>query len=202
MVQALDFGWNPPANLLFLPPSMRVIPTELPGVLVLEPIVHRDPRGFFLETYHAERFEQAGIPGPFVQDNVLRSRRGVLRGLHFETRGRQGKLVSAVSGEVFDVAVDLRPESPTFAQWFGIRLSGDNHHQLYVPVGFAHGFCVLSETADVTYLVSSLYDPETEAGIRWDDPEVGVEWPVSDPLLSQRDIEAPLLADLADSLPW
>ena len=116
MVQALDFGWNPPANLLFLPPSMRVIPTELPGVLVLEPIVHRDPRGFFLETYHAERFEQAGIPGPFVQDNHSRSAKGVLRGLHAQRRKPQGKLVRAIAGEIFDVAVDVRPGSATYGR--------------------------------------------------------------------------------------
>ena len=141
MVQAWDFGWNPTANLLFLPPAMRVLPTELPGVLIIEPVVHRDVRGFFLETYHAERFAQAGISEPFVQDNHSRSAKGVLRGLHAQRRKPQGKLVRAVEGEIWDVAVDARPESPTFGRWTGVTLTAADDEQLFVPHGFAHGFC-------------------------------------------------------------
>jgi dTDP-4-dehydrorhamnose 3,5-epimerase len=175
---------------------MNVQPTPLPGVLVIQPEIFADHRGSLFEAYHETRYAAAGIAGPFVQDNVLRSRRGVLRGLHFETRGRQGKLVSAVNGEVFDVAVDLRPESPTFAQWFGIRLSGDNHHQIYVPPRCAHGFCVLSEVADVVYKSTTLFAPEYERGVAWNDPTIGIEWPLADPELSERDAALPRVHEL------
>lgn len=176
--------------------------TGLGGLALIEPQVFGDERGFFVETFSQDAWRELGVDAGFVQHNHSRSSAGTLRGLHFQTSPGQAKLLRCPRGKIFDVAVDLRKDSPTFGQWEGYVLDDEKHHQLYVPVGFAHGFCVLSEVADVTYLVSSLYDPETEAGIRWDDPQVGVEWPVSDPLLSQRDIEAPLLADVTDSLPW
>lgn len=176
--------------------------TGLEGLVLIEPRVFGDERGFFVETFSRDAWREFGVEAEFVQHNHSRSSQGTLRGLHFQTAPGQAKLLRCPRGRIFDVAVDLRRDSPTFGQWEGYLLDDEKHRQLYVPVGFAHGFCVLSETADVTYLVSSLYDPETEAGIRWDDPGVGVEWPVSEPLLSQRDIEAPSLAEIADDLPW
>ena len=176
--------------------------TGLEGLALIEPDVFGDERGFFVETFSQDAWRELGVEADFVQHNHSRSSAGTLRGLHFQTSPGQAKLLRCPRGKIFDVAVDLRSDSPTYGKWEGYVLDDENHHQLYVPVGFAHGFCVLSEVADVTYLVSSLYDPETEAGIRWNDPEVGVEWPVETPLLSQRDIDAPLLRDLADSLPW
>ncbi len=176
--------------------------TGLDGLVLVEPEVHGDERGFFVETFSADRWRELGVEAGFVQHNHSRSRRGTLRGLHFQTDPGQAKLIRCARGEIFDVAVDLRRESPTFGQWRGFRLDDESHRQLYVPVGFAHGFCVLSDVADVAYLVSSLYDPATEAGIRWDDPAVGVEWPVADPLLSPRDAEAPLLEEVAADLPF
>lgn len=178
------------------------VATGLEGLILVEPDVHGDERGFFVETFSRDRWRELGVAAEFVQHNHSRSRRGTLRGLHFQASPGQAKLIRCARGEIFDVAVDLRRGSPTFGQWRGYRLDDEAHRQLFVPVGFAHGFCVLSETADVTYLVSSLYDPETEAGIRWDDPEVGVEWPVAEPLLSARDAEAPLLAEVAADLPF
>lgn len=176
--------------------------TGLDGLILVEPEVHGDERGFFVETFSSHRWRELGVEAGFVQHNHSRSRRGTLRGLHFQTDPGQAKLIRCARGEIFDVAVDLRRESPTFGQWRGFMLDDESHRQLYVPVGFAHGFCVLSEVADVAYLVSSLYDPATEAGIRWDDPAVGVEWPVADPLLSPRDAEAPLLEQVAADLPF
>lgn len=174
--------------------ALKFLPTELPGVLVVEPDVFRDPRGFFLETFHAERYREAGIPYEFVQDNQSRSARGTLRGLHAQRRRPQGKLVRAVHGEIFDVAVDIRPRSPTFGKWVGTRLSAENFRQLFVPPGFAHGFCVLSEIADVEYKCTDFYDRSDEIGARWD--SAGIEWPVKDPLLSARDAALPTLAEL------
>lgn len=176
--------------------------TGLEGLALIEPEVFGDERGFFVETFSQDAWRELGVEADFVQHNHSRSSAGTLRGLHFQTSPGQAKLLRCPRGKIFDVAVDLRRDSATYGKWEGYVLDDEKHHQLYVPVGFAHGFCVLSEVADVTYLVSSLYDPETEAGIRWNDPEVGVEWPVDVPLLSQRDIDAPLLGDLADSLPW
>ncbi|MDQ7010479.1 MAG: dTDP-4-dehydrorhamnose 3,5-epimerase, partial [Mariprofundaceae bacterium] len=153
---------------------MKVVETALPGVLVVEPDVHGDARGFFLETFHEARYAQHGIPGNdlhFVQDNHSRSRRGVLRGLHFQTKHPQGKLVSVAAGTVFDVTVDVRTGSPTFGRWMGVELSDENHRQLWIPPGFAHGFCVLSETADFQYKCTDFYDPKDEAGIVWNDPD-------------------------------
>ena len=194
MVQAWDFGWNPTANPLFLPPAMRVVPTELPGVLVIEPVVHRDARGFFLETYHAERFAQAGIPGPFVQDNHSRSARGVLRGLHAQRRKPQGKLVRAVEGAIFDVAVDVRPGSPTYGRWTAVTLDAESYRQLWIPAGFLHGFCVLSEWAEIEYKCTALYDRDDEVGVVWNDPDLGIVWPIEQPSLSPKDAALPRLA--------
>lgn len=178
------------------------IETKLEGLALIEPQVFGDDRGFFVETFSRDTWAELGVDVDFVQHNHSRSGKGILRGLHFQTSPGQAKLVRCPRGSIFDVAVDLRRGSPTYGQWEGYVLDDEKHRQLFVPVGFAHGFCVLSDVADVTYLVSSLYDPETEAGIRWNDPEVGVEWPVEDPQLSQRDIDAPSLADVAGDLPF
>jgi dTDP-4-dehydrorhamnose 3,5-epimerase len=176
--------------------------TEIDGVVLLEPAVHADDRGFLVETYSADAWREAGVDAEFVQDNHSRSGRGILRGLHFQTSPGQAKLVRCLSGKIWDVVVDLRRDSPTYGKWEGHDLDDKAHRQLFVPVGFAHGFCVLSETADVAYKLSSYYDPDSEAGIAWDDPEVGVEWPIDDPILSERDRSAPRLAEIADELPW
>jgi dTDP-4-dehydrorhamnose 3,5-epimerase len=181
---------------------LKVSPTELPDVLLIEPRVHRDERGFFLETFQQQRYAEQGIHGPFVQDNHSHSLHGTLRGLHAQLGSRaQGKLVRAVEGEMFDVAVDLRRGSPTFARWVGVTLSGDNFRQLYIPPGFAHGFCVVSERVHVEYKCTDLYSPEDELTLRWDDPEVGVRWPLAEPSLSPRDAAAPLLEELMERLP-
>ena len=176
--------------------------TKLEGVVLLEPQVHGDERGFFVETFSRDAWRELGIGVEFVQHNHSRSNGGTLRGLHFQTEPGQAKLVRCSRGEIFDVAVDLRRGSPTYGQWEGYVLDDQAHRQLFVPAGFGHGFAVLSEVADVAYLLSSVYDPATEAGIAWDDPDVGVEWPVADPLLSERDKTAPRLAEVADSLPF
>lgn len=180
----------------------RRIETKLDGLVLVEPDVHGDERGFFVETFSAGAWKDMGVDAEFLQHNHSRSGKGTLRGLHFQTAPGQAKLVRCPRGAIFDAAVDLRRDSPTYGQWEGYVLDDEKHRQLFVPVGFAHGFAVLSGLADVTYLVSSLYDPATEAGIRWNDPEVGVEWPVDEPLLSQRDIDAPLLGEVADDLPF
>lgn len=176
-------------------------PTELHGVVVIEPDVHRDERGFFLEVYHGRKFSAAGIDACFVQDNHSRSARGTLRGLHGQRRRPQGKLVRAIAGEIYDVAVDVRRGSPTFARWYGVVLSADNFLQMYVPPGFVHGFCVLSECADVEYKCTEFYDGSDEYGVRWDDPAIGIAWPVAEPRLSPKDAVAPLLADIEHLLP-
>jgi dTDP-4-dehydrorhamnose 3,5-epimerase len=176
--------------------------TKLDGLVLIEPDVHGDSRGFFLETYARDEWKALGVDADFVQQNHSRSSRGTLRGLHFQTSPGQAKLLRCARGEILDIAVDLRRDSPTFGRWEGHVLDDEHGLQLYVPIGFAHGFVVLSEVADVCYQVSSLYDPATEAGIAWDDPEVGVDWQVSDPLLSERDKTAPRLSEIADSLPW
>ena len=180
---------------------MKFLPSGLPGVVIVEPDVHRDARGFFLETFHADRYREGGVPGPFVQDNHSHSVRGTLRGLHAQVRRPQGKLVRAVAGEMFDVAVDIRRGSPTFGRWVGVNLSGENFRQLYIPPGFAHGFCVLSEQVDVEYKCTDVYDPGGEIGVAWDDPAIGVDWPIHEPIVSDKDRRAPRLADLLDRLP-
>jgi dTDP-4-dehydrorhamnose 3,5-epimerase len=180
----------------------RRLETSLAGLVLIEPDVHGDERGFFTETFRAEAWRELGVEAEFVQDNHSRSRRGALRGLHFQLRPGQAKLVRCARGRIWDVAVDLRRGSPTHGRWEGVELDDERQRQLFVPVGFAHGFCVLSEEADVVYKVSSYFDPDTEAGIAWDDPDVGIEWPIADPRLSERDRSAPRLAEVADSLPW
>jgi dTDP-4-dehydrorhamnose 3,5-epimerase len=169
---------------------MKFIPTDLPDVLLIEPRVHGDARGYFMETYQANLFAEAGIPTTFVQDNQSGSRRGTLRGLHYQIRQAQGKLVRVVSGEVFDVAVDIRRGSPTFGRWAGAVLSAENKRQLWVPVGFAHGFYVLSAWAELYYKTTDFYAPEWERGILWNDPSLGIAWPLVNgqpPVLSGRD---------------
>jgi dTDP-4-dehydrorhamnose 3,5-epimerase len=178
------------------------IETELEGLVVIEPDVHGDERGFLVETFRTETWREFGVDAEFVQDNQSRSGRGILRGLHFQTSPGQAKLVRCLRGRIFDAVVDLRRDSPTFGRWEGHELDDEAHRQLYIPVGLAHGFCVLSETADVTYRLSSYYDAATEAGIAWNDPDVGVEWPIEDPILSERDRAAPRLAEIAHELPW
>jgi dTDP-4-dehydrorhamnose 3,5-epimerase len=180
---------------------VRVLPTAIPGVLVIEPDVHADGRGFFVETYHAERYRQHGIDGPFVQDNHSRSVAGTLRGLHLQIRRPQGKLVRVIEGEVYDVAVDVRRGSPTFGRWVAVTLTAENFKQCYIPPGFAHGFCVVSPIAQVEYKCTDVYDPASEVGVAWNDPGLAIAWPVRDPLLSPRDTGHPHLADLTDQLP-
>jgi dTDP-4-dehydrorhamnose 3,5-epimerase len=181
---------------------MRSLPTKLDGVVLIEPDVHGDSRGFLVETFRRDAWAGLGVDAEFVQHNQSRSVKDTLRGIHFQTEPGQAKLVRCPRGKVFDVAVDLRRGSPTYGQWEGQVLDDEKHRQLFVPAGFGHGFAVLSEVADVAYLLSSTYDPATEAGIAWDDPEVGIEWPVADPLLSERDKSAPKLAEVAETLPF
>jgi dTDP-4-dehydrorhamnose 3,5-epimerase len=181
---------------------MKTIPSPLPGVLIIEPKVFGDARGFFYESYHSEKFAQVGIDAHFVQSNVSRSTRGVLRGLHYQWPNPQGKLVSVLEGEVYDVAVDIRHGSPTFGQWTGVMLTAENHRHFWIPEGFAHGFCVLSEAAVFTYQCTALYDNSADRTVRWDDAAISVDWPISAPLLSDKDMRAPLLADIPlDLLP-
>lgn len=180
----------------------RRIETEIPDLVLLEATAHGDERGFLVETFRENVWREHGVDAEFVQENHSRSAQGILRGLHFQLRPGQAKLVRCSRGAIWDVAVDLRRDSPTYKRWEGVELSDRNHRQLFVPVGFAHGFCVLSDEADVQYKLSSYYDPETEAGIRWDDPEIGVGWPISEPQLSERDRQAPTLAEIAAELPF
>jgi dTDP-4-dehydrorhamnose 3,5-epimerase len=180
---------------------MRAVRTELQEVIVVEPDVHRDSRGFFLETYHEEKYRAIGICGPFIQDNQSRSIRGTIRGLHLQVGRPQAKLIRVLEGEIFDVAVDVRRGSPTFGKWVGITLSAESFHQCYVPSGFAHGFGVLSPFAMISYKCTDLYDPAAEVGIAWNDPSLAISWPIDQPLLSERDRQHPPLASLADRLP-
>ncbi|WP_434348431.1 dTDP-4-dehydrorhamnose 3,5-epimerase [Myxococcus virescens] len=174
---------------------MKVTPLEIPDVLLLEPKVFGDDRGFFMEMFHAARYAAVGIPGPFVQDNYSRSAKGTLRGLHFQEPQAQGKLVQVLAGAVYDVAVDVRRGSPTFGQWVAAELSSDNRRQLWVPPGFAHGFCVVSDSADFHYKCTALYAPETERSVVWNDPDLAIPWPVREPRLSPKDAQAPRLRD-------
>jgi dTDP-4-dehydrorhamnose 3,5-epimerase len=178
---------------------MRFLPTDLPGVVLIEPDVHQDARGFFLETWHQRKYADAGIAGPFVQDNHSHSGRGTLRGLHAQLRRPQGKLVRAIEGEMFDVAVDIRRGSPSFGRWVGFLLSGANFRQLWIPPGFAHGFCVLSERVHVEYKCTEFYDRDDEVAIAWNDPAIGIEWPLQSPVLSPKDAAARPLAQLGAS---
>ena len=173
---------------------MKFTPTSLPEVVVVEPRLFGDDRGFFMETYHAEKFRDGGIAENFVQDNHSRSVKNVLRGLHFQEPNPQGKLVRTIRGSIFDVAVDIRKGSPQFGRWVGVELTEENKKQLWVPAGFAHGFLVTSEIAEVTYKCTALYDAPSEISIRWDDPEIGIEWPLgAEPILSSKDLDAYLL---------
>jgi dTDP-4-dehydrorhamnose 3,5-epimerase len=180
----------------------RRLQTRLEGLVLLEPEVHGDDRGFVVETFRKGEWGELGVGAEFIQHNHSRSGRGTLRGLHFQTAPGQAKLVRCPRGEIFDVAVDLRRDSATYGQWEGHVLDDREHRQLFIPVGFAHGFAVLSDVADVAYLLTSLYDPAAEAGIAWDDPDVAVEWPFAEPSLSERDRSAPRLAEVADELPF
>ena len=181
---------------------MKFIETSLPGCVIIEPQVFGDSRGFFYESYNEAKYREAGIGRRFVQSNVSRSARGVLRGLHYQWPFPQGKLVSVLDGEVYDVAVDIRRGSPTFGQWAGVMLTAENHRHFWIPEGFAHGFCVVSEFATFSYQCTDLYDAKADGGIRWNDPAIGIDWPISAPLLSDKDGKAPLLADVApDRLP-
>jgi dTDP-4-dehydrorhamnose 3,5-epimerase len=176
---------------------MKVIETTLPGALILEPQVFGDARGFFYERYNKASDHEAGITADFVQSNVSRSARGVLRGLHYQWPNPQGTLVSVLEGEVYDVAVDIRRGSPSFGQSAGVMLTAENHRHFWVPEGFAHGFCVLSEFATFSYQCTALYDAKADAGIRWNDAELGIDWPLSEPLLSDKDRKTPFLKDVA-----
>jgi dTDP-4-dehydrorhamnose 3,5-epimerase len=178
--------------------GFRRLETKLPDVALIEPDVHGDERGFLVETFREDALAELGIEVRFVQDNHSRSEGPVLRGIHMQ-RG-QAKLVRCPRGRIWDLAVDLRPDSPTYKQWEGHELDGERHRQLFVPDGFGHGFCLLSDEADVLYRLSSYYDPDLERGVAWDDPDLCVEWPIGDPVLSERDRSAPLLAEVADSL--
>jgi len=180
---------------------VRVLPTELPGVLIIEPDVHHDGRGFFVETYHADRYRQHGITGPFVQDNHSQSVAGTVRGLHLQLRRPQGKLIRVIEGEVFDVAVDVRRGSSAFGRWVGVTLSADSFRQCYIPPGFAHGFCVISPIAQLEYKCTDVYDAADEIGIAWNDPGLGIQWPVMTPILSTRDSRHPTLAQVGNQLP-
>ncbi len=180
---------------------MKVCKTALSGVLLIKPRIFQDDRGFFFETYHERRYWEAGIHAKFVQDNHSFSQHGTLRGLHYQLKHPQGKLVRVTSGEVFDVAVDIRTGSPTFGQWYGTTLSAENNHQLYVPPGLAHGFCVLSPTADFLYKCTDFYTPGDEYSILWNDPDIGIDWPIDAPVLSSKDAAAPCLKDAQQHLP-
>ena len=180
---------------------MRVEPSAIPGVLLIEPDVYHDPRGYFLETYHAARYREHGIDGPFVQDNQSRSIGGTLRGLHLQLQRPQGKLIRVIEGEIFDVAVDVRRGSPTFGQWVGVLLSSANFRQCYVPPGFAHGFYVTTPVAQIEYKCTEVYDATDEIGIAWDDPALAIDWPEGARILSDRDRRLPPLAEVIDRLP-
>lgn len=175
---------------------MNVIQTQLPGVLIIEPKVFGDERGFFVECYQEPRYRDAGIELPFVQDNHSRSQYGVLRGLHFQRNRPQGKLVRVTRGAVYDVAVDINPESPTCGEFVGVELTAENHLQLWIPPGYAHGFCVLSDVADFQYKCTDLYYPEEEGGLIWNDPDVNIPWPIETPKLSDKDLRNPSLRTL------
>jgi dTDP-4-dehydrorhamnose 3,5-epimerase len=175
---------------------MKIIATSLEGVLIVEPAVFKDDRGFFMETYHQTRYSTGGIRRTFVQDNLSYSVQGTLRGLHYQVKHAQAKLIQVIKGEIFDVVVDIRPASPAFGQWVGFHLSEQNQRQIFVPEGFAHGFCVLSPSAHCLYKCSDFYAPDDEGGILWSDPGIGIDWPVENPIISAKDEKYPLLKDV------
>ncbi len=175
---------------------MNITPASIKDILIIEPRVFEDTRGFFMETYHMDRYLKSGINQSFVQDNLSFSLQNTLRGLHYQIKTPQAKLIQVIQGEIFDVAVDIRPKSPTFRQWVGIKLSEKNKRQVLIPAGFAHGFCVLSKTAFFSYKCSNFYNPEDEGGILWSDPAIGIDWPVKNPIISEKDLQNPLMSDL------
>ncbi len=175
---------------------MKIIPASIKDVLIIEPEVFHDNRGSFMEIYHRNRYVDFGIERIFVQDNLSYSKQGTLRGLHYQINNPQAKLIQVITGEIFDVAVDIRPDSETFGNWTGVHLSGKNARQLFIPEGFAHGFCVLSESAHFLYKCSDFYSTKDEGGIIWSDPDIGIDWPVSDPIVSEKDRQLPFLSDL------
>lgn len=179
---------------------MKIIPTNLKDVVIIEPHVFADPRGFFMETYHFDRYRKAGIDCTFVQDNLSYSIKGTLRGLHYQIRYPQAKLVSVVSGDIYDVVVDIRKGSPAFGKWVGIYLSARDKRQLFIPEGYAHGFCVTSDTALFSYKCSNFYNPDDEGGILWSDPDIAIDWPTEAPIVSDKDRHLPRLVDLTDEL--
>ncbi len=184
---------------------MKITRTEIPDVLIIEPQVFRDERGFFLESYNRQKYREHGIEAEFVQDNHSRSQRGTVRGLHAQINRPQGKLVRCIEGEIFDVAVDVRRGSPTFGHWVGAWLTAENFRQIYVPTGFVHGFCVTSEIAQVQYKCTDIYDPSSEISVLWNDPEIGITWPLEElgaPILSKKDLAGKPLQQLMDVLPW
>lgn len=178
---------------------MKTMDTALPGVLVIEPQVFGDARGFFMETFHQARYAELGVPETLVQDNLSQSKQGVLRGLHYQYPNPQGKLIQVLKGEVFDVAVDIRVGSPTFGKWVGVVLSNENKRQVYIPQGFAHGFLVTSDEALFAYKCTEFYSPETEGAIRWNDPDIGIQWPIDNPTLSEKDRSLPKLKEIDKS---
>lgn len=181
---------------------MNIITTSLEGLLIIEPKTFEDSRGFFMETYNQDRYVEAGINRGFVQDNLSWSVKGTIRGLHFQIKNPQAKLVQALTGEIFDVVVDVRPESVTFSRWTGIHLSDKNRRQVFIPEGFAHGICILSRTAHLLYKCSEFYVPDDEGGILWSDPDIGIHWPVENPIISEKDKKFPKLSELtAEQLP-
>jgi dTDP-4-dehydrorhamnose 3,5-epimerase len=188
---------NERRNYLVSSRPLNIRETTLPGVLLIEPKVFADDRGFFIETYRADVFREAGIGDAFVQDNHSRSAHGVLRGLHYQEPNAQGKLVRCTRGAIFDVAVDIRRGSPSFGRWFGIELSDANKLMLWIPAGFAHGFCALEDNSDLVYKCTSLYDAASDRSLLWNDPDIGIEWPIKEPVLSPKDANAPRLADTA-----
>ena len=175
---------------------MKIVKTPLDGLLIIKPRIFGDDRGYFLETHHQLKYQDGGIDCRFVQDNLSFSVKGTLRGLHFQKTKPQAKLIQTLTGEIFDVAVDIRPNSSTYGEWFGIHLSGKNLHQLFVPQGFAHGFCVLSESAHFAYKCSDYYDPQDEGGILWSDQNLAIDWPINNPILSAKDRQLPCLSDI------
>ena len=179
---------------------MEVIDLKIPEVKLIKPKIFPDDRGFFQQTYHEKQYREAGIDAQFVQDNWSRSTKGVLRGLHYQLKHAQDKLIHVICGEIFDVAVDIRKGSPTFGKWVGAVLSGTNHHQMFIPEGFAHGFCVLSDEVDVVYKCSDFYTPGDEYGILWNDPAIGIHWPETDFLVSEKDRQSPLLKNIPENI--
>jgi dTDP-4-dehydrorhamnose 3,5-epimerase len=175
---------------------MKILPSSLPGILIIEPSVFQDERGFFMETYQQKRYIEAGIESIFVQDNLSRSVQGALRGLHYQVKHAQAKLIQVIEGTIFDVALDIRRGSPYFGQWTSVHLSDENKRQLFLPEGFAHGFCVLSESAQVVYKCTNFYAAEDEGGVLWSDPSLAIAWPISEPLLSEKDSQQPCLVDI------